>query len=160
MPFLMASFSAGNQTRPIPSDGALYSLVTSYSGSRRPRGHSRANVPRAALTPRDRETCPGNSIWAVDPRQIPYASHAHPTAAATSVRSLALYKARCSSIPYLTSLPLASHRHSTYIPDIPPESPTLPCLSPTFLLADTGYLRYSKAQLQKRHKYIIHATTI
>src|SRR5262245_14216118 len=111
--------------RPIPLDGALYSLVMSYSGSRRPRGHSRANAPRAALTPRDRETCPGNSTWVVDLRQIPYACHALPTAAATSVRSLALYKARCSSIPYLAGLPLASHQHRTYIPDIPAESPTL-----------------------------------
>src|SRR5499426_1942093 len=97
----------------------------SYSGSRRPRGHSRANALRAALTPRDRETCPGNSIWAADQHQRPYASHALPTVAATSVQSLALYKARCSSIPYLTGLPLASHQHSTYIPDIPMESPTL-----------------------------------
>src|SRR5262245_48451280 len=112
--------------RPIPLDGALYSLVMSYSGSRRPRGHSRANAPRAALTPRDRETCPGNSTWVVDLRQIPYACHALPTAAATSVRSLALYKARCSSVPYLAGLSLASHRHSTYIPDIPVESPTGP----------------------------------
>src|SRR5215831_15455503 len=105
--------------RPIPLDGALYSPVTFYSGSGCPRGHSRANAPRAALTLRDRETCPDNSTWAVDLRQISYAFHAHPTAAATSVRSLALYKARCSSVPYLAGLPLASHFcNRTYIPDI------------------------------------------
>src|SRR5262249_32712257 len=90
----------GRQSKRVPSHGALYSPVTSYSGSRRLRGHSRANAPRAALTPRDRETYPDNSIWAVDPHQRPYASHALPIVAATSVRSLALYKARCSSIPY------------------------------------------------------------